>query len=102
MHAMPDRSGEGGTLDEALIAHAQAIVRAQIARLRKVRNLTQGEAGERVGWTQTYWSRVEAGGFELRLEHLLGVQRALELDSIESLFGTLPSEIAGRGRIPEV
>lgn len=94
---MPDRPDDEGALDEALVARAQAVVRAQIARQRRRRNLTQSEAGERVGWPQNYWSRVENGGLELRLEHLLGVQRALELDSIESLFGTLPSELATRG-----
>jgi transcriptional regulator with XRE-family HTH domain len=97
MHAMPDRPDDGPALDAALIAHAQAVAREQIARLRRGRKLTQSEAGEKVGWPQDYWSRVETGGVELRLEHLLGVQRALELDTIESLFGTLPSKLAARG-----
>jgi transcriptional regulator with XRE-family HTH domain len=84
-----------------LLAHAQAVVRARVRELREEAGLSQAAAAGRLGRKQWHWSRIENGGTDLKLDHLLEVQAALRLPSIEVLFGTLPSVILGKGRVPD-
>ena len=96
LHAEPDEE-----LDAELLAHVQRVVRTRIKALRDREGLTQGEAAARIGRRQWYWSRLEGGRVVLNVGHLLEVQSALELDSLEALFGSLPSAKAGRGEMPD-
>jgi transcriptional regulator with XRE-family HTH domain len=85
------------SLSDDLLARAERVVRERIRELRGQEGLSQAEAARRLGHGQWYWSRLESGAVELRLDHLLEVQAALGLDSIEALFGVLPSEQVTRG-----
>jgi transcriptional regulator with XRE-family HTH domain len=62
----------------------------QIRRLRRERGLTQDEVATYVGVSQATWSRVERNG-ALSVGQLLRLQELLEVDTLESFFGTLPS-----------
>jgi transcriptional regulator with XRE-family HTH domain len=96
MHAVPDEPSSEidpfGPLDIELLAIAQTRVRDQIRVLRTARRISQTRAAARIGRKQPYWSLLENGGLELTLEHLIGIQYALGLESVESLFGELPSQ----------
>lgn len=49
--------------------------------------MTQRELAEVAGLTQSYVSKIERGSHSVGLDTLLALQHALELPSIEDLFG---------------
>jgi DNA-binding XRE family transcriptional regulator len=59
-------------------------------------NLTQEDLAERAGWSQSNISKLERGKHRPRLDKVLGLQHALELRSIEELFGAPPNPPTGR------
>jgi transcriptional regulator with XRE-family HTH domain len=69
---------------------------ARMVELRTAANLPQTEAARRAGIDRTNWSRIEAGKLDVRLETLLRIQYALEVDTIEALFGETTGDLLGR------
>jgi transcriptional regulator with XRE-family HTH domain len=70
---------------------AHRAFQARIRALREARGWSLGEAGRASGLTGSLWRKYELGQVEPRLTQLLRIQRALELQSLELLFGPLPS-----------
>jgi DNA-binding XRE family transcriptional regulator len=80
-----------GVIDDAIRALA-----ARVTELREQANLTQEDLAERAGWSQSNISKLERGKHRPRLDKVLGLQHALELRSIEELFGAPPIPPTGR------
>lgn len=59
--------------------------------LRKERGLTQEDAAERAGISQSNWSKVERGAVDPSIREVLRIQMALNAPSIESFFGSFPT-----------
>lgn len=74
-------------LDEAVHAFQE-----RLRALRVERGWSLGDAGRVSGLTGSLWRKYEVGDTEPRLTQLLRIQRALDLSSVEMLFGTLPTE----------
>jgi transcriptional regulator with XRE-family HTH domain len=53
--------------------------------------MTQRQAAERAGITQSHWSKIERGEIEPSIAQMLRVHFALEGESLESYFGDHPS-----------
>lgn len=69
-------------------------VRAFQERMRTLRNAkgwSLGEAGRESELTGSLWRKYELGQVEPKLTQLLRIQRALDLPSLEMLFGPLPT-----------
>ena len=86
MHDAPD-----GELAADLLLQAQKAVGQQLRAVRTDRRLSQRTVAEYAGVHQSEWSRVEAGEIDPRLSWLLRAQHLLGIESLESLFGPLPS-----------
>ena len=69
--------------------------------LRDVAQLPQGEAASRAGIDRTTWNRIERSRMKgIRLETLLRIQYALDVDTLEGLFGETTGDLlAGTSRI---
>jgi transcriptional regulator with XRE-family HTH domain len=79
----------------------------RLRELREQRAWSQGEAGRQSGVSQGEWSRVESAQTNPSMTTLLRIQHALNLDSVETLFGEPPSrrivesvEAKGHGALP--
>lgn len=68
---------------------------ARIKELRTERRLSQEEVAAHVGISQPTWSRIERTG-NVSAHQLLRLQALLELETLESFFGELPSRRVGR------
>jgi transcriptional regulator with XRE-family HTH domain len=69
---------------------------ARMVELRSAANLPQSEAARRAGMDRTNWGRIESGKLDVRLETLLRIQYALEVDTIEALFSEMTGDRLGR------
>jgi transcriptional regulator with XRE-family HTH domain len=87
MHQEPD----GLLLSEELLLRARRRAAAQIKACRETRELSQRAAARDAGIHQTEWSRIERALVDPRLSSLIRIQHALHLDTLEMLFGALPS-----------
>jgi transcriptional regulator with XRE-family HTH domain len=56
-----------------------------IRRVRKLKNLTQAQLGERLGFEQTYVSRIELGKRNISTETIQKIIQAMDIDA-EDLF----------------
>jgi transcriptional regulator with XRE-family HTH domain len=88
---MNERSVDG--IDAVLLAQAKKVVGERLRQLRKRRGWSQDFAASYAGTNQAQWSRVETGDLDARLTWLLRAQELFEVESLESLFGPLPSRI---------
>lgn len=71
---------------------ALARFRAQMQAFREAQQLTMAQATLRAGLSTGEWSRIESGQVRSPgLEKVLRIQYALQMDSVESLFGQFPS-----------
>jgi transcriptional regulator with XRE-family HTH domain len=86
MHGAPDDD-----LTEELLLQAQIAVGERLRALRDNRSLSQAAVASYAGVHQSEWSRLEAGEIDPRLSWLLRAQHLFGIDSLESLFGALPS-----------
>jgi predicted transcriptional regulator len=93
VHGKPD-----GSLPAELLAEARRAVGRSLRAYRNARGLSQDEMGAYAGVHQSEWSRVEAGEVDPRLSWLLQAQHVFGLESIETLFGTLPTQRLLQGR----
>jgi transcriptional regulator with XRE-family HTH domain len=84
-----DRSDD--PLPADLLKEAQRAVGKALRNHRESLGLSQGETGAHAGVHQSEWSRVEAGEVDPRLSWLLQAQYLFGLESIETLFGPLPT-----------
>jgi transcriptional regulator with XRE-family HTH domain len=60
---------------------------SRMAELRGEAQMSQREAARRAGMDQRNWSRIEQQKLNPRLDSLLRIQHALEVDNLEALFG---------------
>jgi transcriptional regulator with XRE-family HTH domain len=74
-----------------LLIQAQKAVGQRLRALRSDRRLSQADVAGHAGVHQSEWSRLEAGEIDPRLSWLLRVQHLFGIESLESLFGPLPS-----------
>lgn len=58
--------------------------------------MPQTVAASRAGIDRTSWGRIEAGRLDVRLDTLLRIQFALEVDTLEGLFGETTGDLFGR------
>lgn len=68
----------------------------RVRGIRQAQDLSQAEAARHAGVHQSEWSRIERGRVDPGLLALLGLQRALRVDTLEALLGDLPSQRLGR------
>jgi transcriptional regulator with XRE-family HTH domain len=76
--------------DDLLLMARQAAGRALRAH-REKRGLSQAAVSSYAGVHQSEWSRIETGEVDPRLSWLLRAQHLFELESLESLFGPMPT-----------
>lgn len=69
---------------------------ARIKELRERRKLTKADVAAFAGMQPSQLTRLERGNQEPGLFTLLRLQHALGADTLDALFGELPSEAAGR------
>jgi DNA-binding XRE family transcriptional regulator len=86
VHERPD-----DRLPDDLLKEAQKAVGRALRDHRESLGLSQGELGTYAGVHQSEWSRLEAGAIDPRLSWLLRAQHLFGLESIETLFGPLPT-----------
>jgi transcriptional regulator with XRE-family HTH domain len=86
MHTDPDDS-----LPDYLLSVARRAVGEALRAHREERGLTQAAVGSYAGVHQSEWSRVETGEVDPRLSWLLRAQHLFGLESLEGLFGPLPT-----------
>lgn len=75
----------------AAIHAARTVCAERIASLRETAGLSQRSAAARAGLDASHWSKIERQIAEPTLSSLLRIQYALELESLEELFGEHPS-----------
>ncbi len=68
---------------------------ARIRELRAARELSQDDVAAHVGVSHAKWSRIERTG-KLSVDELVRLQELLEVETLESFFGELPSQRAAR------
>jgi transcriptional regulator with XRE-family HTH domain len=87
---MPEPSDD--SLTDDLLIEAQRAVGDRLRRLRTEKQISQDTAASYAGVHQSEWSRLEAGEVDPRLSWLLRAQRLFGVESLETLFGPLPSQ----------
>jgi transcriptional regulator with XRE-family HTH domain len=90
MHEMADIKEPSSLSDDAL-QRAREQFGHRLRALREQRAWSQGDAGRKSGVSQGEWSRVERAETNPSMTTLLRIQHALDLDSVEMLFGDPPS-----------
>jgi transcriptional regulator with XRE-family HTH domain len=80
------------TLSDDLLLQAQRALGDRLRLLRAERQMTQDAAAAYAGVHQSEWSRLEAGEVDPRLSWLLRAQHLFGIESLETLFGPLPSQ----------
>lgn len=89
----PEEPPELGTLLSQGIPRDRALLAVGIGRLRFAKSWTHHTLGKRAGGISgTYLRRVEEGTHSLTVDRLVRVAQALEVSSIEQLFGFFPTE----------
>lgn len=73
--------------DDQTMQAARKALAARMAHLRGEAGMSQRAAASRAGMDPRNWSRIERQELNPRLDSLLRIQFALEVDSLESLFG---------------
>jgi transcriptional regulator with XRE-family HTH domain len=82
---------------EPNVALALARFRERMRLIREDRQWSQAEAARRAGIDASEWNRIERGGVVPSLQSVLRIHHALQLDSMEALFGDLPVTALLRG-----
>lgn len=78
--------------DQAIRAVRDALG-ARMVELRKATNLSQSEASARAGINVRSWGRIEKAMLNPRLDSLLRIQVAFELDSLDALFAPTTGDL---------
>lgn len=73
--------------DEATMEEARQRLAERMRALRCEANMSQREAARRAGMDQRNWSRIEQRKLNPRLDSLLRIQHALDVENLEGLFG---------------
>lgn len=81
------------------VTTSAAILGATIGKLRKEKEMTQQELGEKVGVTASTWSRIEQGESQLSTDHLRAAARTLNVEPsfIMGKAETLEKELTSHG-----
>ena len=87
-----DGEADSYLVEDALI-QAQRVVGQRLRALRLDRRMSQSDVAHHAGVHQSEWSRLEAGDIDPRLSWLLRAQELFGVESLESLFGVLPSHL---------
>jgi transcriptional regulator with XRE-family HTH domain len=66
---------------------ARQALAARMEELRDAAGMSQRQAALRGGMDPRNWARIEQGKLNPRLDSLLRIQFALDVDSLEALFG---------------
>jgi transcriptional regulator with XRE-family HTH domain len=98
-HASMHDESDKSLPDDLLVAARQA-VGATLRAHREGRGLSQAAVSAYAGVHQSEWSRLESGEVDPRLSWLLRAQHLFELESLEGLFGLLPTRrlLTNRGK----
>jgi transcriptional regulator with XRE-family HTH domain len=83
------------SITEETFREARDRLAARMIALRTAAEMPQIEAARRAGIDRTSWGRIEAGKLDVRLDTLLRIQYALEVDTIEGLFGETTGDLFG-------
>jgi transcriptional regulator with XRE-family HTH domain len=83
----------GSAISEEAVEAARQALGQRIRELRGQRDLSQEEASLRAGITPRSWSRIEHAQLNPRLDTLFGIQVALELDTLDALFGPTTGDL---------
>jgi transcriptional regulator with XRE-family HTH domain len=73
--------------DDGTMQEARRRLAERMKALRHEAKMSQREAARRGGMNQRNWSRIEQAQLNPRLDSLLRIQHALQVDSLEALFG---------------
>jgi transcriptional regulator with XRE-family HTH domain len=97
----PDGIDEGDPLSDR-VEKALGALSGRIAVLRAEAKLTQRELARRAGWSQSNVSKLERGEHRPGVDIVLRLQYALQLSSVEQLFGELERAVAPSARLLEI
>lgn len=86
------RAPRAADLVEGGISRDRAILAARIGQLRADAGWTYTELSRQCGMNATYLKQIEAGIRSPGVDRLFALARAFRLQSIEQLFGPLPTE----------
>jgi transcriptional regulator with XRE-family HTH domain len=78
-------------LTEARLKETLETFGFRVKKSRQALHLSQDEAAERAGISQSHWSKVERGRVDPSLGQVLKIQIALNAPSVESFFGSFPT-----------
>jgi transcriptional regulator with XRE-family HTH domain len=84
-------NNEPRRLSDEVLQRAREEIGHRLRELREQRSWSQGEASRQSGVSQGEWSRIESAETNPGMTTLLRIQHALNLDSVETLFGEPPS-----------
>ncbi|WP_370552400.1 helix-turn-helix transcriptional regulator [Conexibacter sp. CPCC 205706] len=79
--------------DSETFQEARDRLAARMRALRSAASMPQSAAASRAGIDRTTWGRIEAGRLDVRLDTLLRIQFALEVDTLEGLFGETTGDL---------
>jgi DNA-binding XRE family transcriptional regulator len=79
--------------DEATFQEARDRLAFRMRQLRGAAHLPQVDAARLAGLDRTSWGRIEAGKLDVRLDTLLRIQFALDVDTLEGLFGETTGDL---------
>ena len=80
------------------MAEARERLAARMIELRAAARMSQVQAAREAGMNRRNWSRIEKRELNPRLDSLLRIQYALNVDSLDALFGATTGDLFGRGR----
>ncbi len=81
------------TEDSRRIREALARFGRDVRCRREQLDITQEEAANRAGISQSHWSKVERGLHDLSVGQALRIQFALQAESLEGMLGSQPSAL---------
>jgi transcriptional regulator with XRE-family HTH domain len=85
--------------EQASLEAALPALASRVTELREATNMSQSQAAARGGLGPRNWSRIELGLHFPRLDSLLRVQSALDLDTIDALFAPTTGELLLERRV---
>ncbi len=78
-------------VQERWVEQAVQTFAGRVRSSRKARGLSQADAAERAGISQSHWSKIERGSVEPSIGQVLRIQHVLSAPSIETFLGRFPS-----------
>jgi transcriptional regulator with XRE-family HTH domain len=79
------------------MAEARERLATRMVELRAAAKMSQTQAANEAGMNRRNWSRIETRQLNPRLDSLLRIQYALNVDSLDGLFGATTGDLFGRG-----